>query len=140
MSPKSPDAYDAIVGHNIRITRQAKGMSQTELGQELGVSFQQVQKYETGTNRVGVGRLIRIAEALDVPVTALLAGVPGVPSSDGATVPHDAPAALALIADREPFRLVQSFSGIPDRGLRRAVVRLVQEIAQINGVDQGEVP
>jgi len=145
MSPKSPDAYDAVVGRNIRITRLATGLPQSGLAGRLGVTFQQVQKYESGTNRVGVGRLVRIAQALDVPVMALLAGIPGVPGAngaraDGADVPQDAAAALALIAGREPFRLAQSFSGIAAKGLRRAVVRLVEQIARINGAEQGENP
>ena len=75
MSPKSPDAYDAVVGRNIRFTRLAKGLPQSGLARGLGVTFQQLQKYESGTNRVGVGRLVRIAQALDVSVTALLAGI-----------------------------------------------------------------
>jgi len=145
MSPKSPDAYDAVVGHNIRITRLAQGLSQSEVARRLGVTFQQVQKYESGTNRVGVGRLVRIAQALDVPVMALLAGIPGVPGAngaraDGADVPQDAAAALALIAGREPFRLAQSFSGIAATGLRRAVVRLVEDIARINRAEPRENP
>ncbi|MFL4968348.1 MAG: helix-turn-helix domain-containing protein [Xanthobacteraceae bacterium] len=74
MSPKRPDAIDVLVGHNIRIQRHAKGVSQTELAQRVGVTFQQVQKYEGGVNRVGAGRLTRIAAVLGVPVTALLDG------------------------------------------------------------------
>src|SRR5215831_16488651 len=145
MSPKSPDAYDAVVGRNIRFTRLAKGLPQSGLARGLGVTFQQVQKYESGTNRVGVGRLVRIAQALDVPVMALLAGLPGVPGAtgaraDGADVPQDAAAALALIAGREPFRLAQSFSGIAATGLRRAVVRLVEDIARINRAEPRENP
>ena len=145
MSPKSPDAYDAVVGRNIRFTRLAQGLSQSEVARGLGVTFQQLQKYESGTNRVGAGRLVRIAEALDVPVTALLAGLPGVPGAngaraDGADVPQESAAALALIADREPFRLAQSFSGIAATGLRRAVVRLVEDIARINRAEPRENP
>src|SRR5262245_25513025 len=145
MSPKSPDAYDAVVGHNIRITRLAQGLSQSGLARRLDVTFQQLQKYESGTNRVGAGRLVRIAQALDVPVMALLAGIPGVPGAngaraDGADVPQDAAAALALIAGREPFRLAQSFSGIAATGLRRAVVRLVEDIARINRAEPRENP
>ncbi|MFL5093175.1 MAG: helix-turn-helix domain-containing protein [Xanthobacteraceae bacterium] len=56
MSPKRPDAIDVLVGHNIRIQRHAKGVSQTELAQRVGVTFRPVQKYEGGVNRVGAGR------------------------------------------------------------------------------------
>ena len=66
---KSTTSHDVEVGQRIRARRMAKGMSQTELGNLLGVTFQQVQKYEKGVNRVGAGRLVRVAEALDVPVS-----------------------------------------------------------------------
>src|SRR5437868_15248033 len=66
---KGTTSDDVEVGQRIRARRMAKGMSQTELGDLLGVTFQQVQKYEKGVNRVGAGRLVRVAEALDVPVS-----------------------------------------------------------------------
>ena len=66
---KSTNSHDIEVGQRIRARRMAKGMSQTELGNLLGVTFQQVQKYEKGVNRVGAGRLVRVGEALDVPVS-----------------------------------------------------------------------
>src|SRR5256885_13574519 len=66
---KSTTPHDVEIGQRIRARRMAKGMSQTELGNLLGVTFQQVQKYEKGVNRVGAGRLVRISEALDVPVS-----------------------------------------------------------------------
>ena len=62
------DARDGEVGRRVRTQRLAKGLSQTELGERIGVTFQQVQKYEKGTNRIGAGRLSRIAQALEVPV------------------------------------------------------------------------
>src|SRR5262245_45385458 len=74
MTSKDPDSIDRIVGRNIRICRLQKGLTQTELADALGLTFQQVQKYEKGTNRVGSGRLLRIATFLDVPVTALFKG------------------------------------------------------------------
>src|SRR5215471_13205700 len=74
MTSKEPDSIDRIVGRNIRIFRLQKGLTQSELADELGLTFQQVQKYEMGTNRVGSGRLLRIAIFLGVPVTALFKG------------------------------------------------------------------
>ena len=64
MSVKRPDPVDIEVGHRIRIERLARGLSQTALANQLGVTFQQVQKYENGVNRVGAGRLTKIAEVL----------------------------------------------------------------------------
>jgi|RhiMetdeSRZDD1v2_1073273.scaffolds.fasta_scaffold3200935_1 transcriptional regulator with XRE-family HTH domain len=67
--PKAIDSIDKLVGQNIRIFRMAKGVTQVRLGEELGVTFQQIQKYENGTNRVGSGRLAKIAKVLNVPLT-----------------------------------------------------------------------
>ena len=69
MARRGPDAVDKLVGRNIRILRLAKGLSQTELADALGVTFQQVQKYEKGTNRVGSGRLLKISAILGVKIT-----------------------------------------------------------------------
>src|SRR5262249_46502793 len=74
MPRKSPNAIDKLVGRNIRLRRLAKGFSQTELGRNLGVTFQQIQKYEGGTNRVGSGRLFQIANFLEVDIKTLFAG------------------------------------------------------------------
>jgi transcriptional regulator with XRE-family HTH domain len=68
------DHRDAEVGRRVRAQRLARGLSQTELGTKIGVSFQQLQKYENGGNRIGAGRLERIAEALKVPVSFLSRG------------------------------------------------------------------
>src|SRR5262245_52154816 len=70
MTPKKPDPVDVEVGQRIRIQRLQSGLSQTSLAEQLGVTFQQVQKYEKGVNRVGAGRLTKIAKVLDVPVSS----------------------------------------------------------------------
>jgi transcriptional regulator with XRE-family HTH domain len=121
--PRGPGPIDSLVGRNIRVQRMAKGLSQTALGDAVGVTFQQMQKYERGINRVGMGRLVRIAEVLELPVMALLDGAPSVRQSD-------APSPLALIADRQPFRLVEAFSRVEGRRLRNSLVRLVESLAQ----------
>ena len=74
MSVKRPDPVDVEVGHRIRIERLARGLSQTALANQLGVTFQQVQKYEKGVNRVGAGRLTKIAEVLGLPVGMFFTG------------------------------------------------------------------
>ena len=73
MSNKSATKIDKLVGRNIRVHRLAKDMTQEALGEKLGVTFQQVQKYEKGTNRVGSGRLYEIAEILEVPLKSFFA-------------------------------------------------------------------
>jgi transcriptional regulator with XRE-family HTH domain len=86
---KSTTSHDVEVGQRIRARRMAKGMSQTELGTMLGVTFQQVQKYEKGVNRVGAGRLVRVGEALDVPVSFFF-GATDTGSEDARVLAHSA--------------------------------------------------
>jgi transcriptional regulator with XRE-family HTH domain len=123
MSPKQPDSIDKLVGRNIRIQRLAKGLSQTELANKLGVTFQQVQKYEKGVNRIGCGRLFQIAKILNVHVMDFF---------DGSDVGKPAAArnVRELISEPQAFHLVEAFSEIGDRKLRRSVVELVKKIAQ----------
>jgi transcriptional regulator with XRE-family HTH domain len=122
MSVRRAEAGDAVVGTNIRVHRLARRMSQSALAGALGLSFQQLQKYESGANRVGAARLVRIAAALHVPVTALLEGV--------AQGKGDAPSPVALIAHRHPLRLIQAFAGIKDKRLRLALIALTEGIAR----------
>ena len=123
MSPKQPDSIDKLVGRNIRIQRLATGLSQTELAQQLGVTFQQVQKYEKGVNRIGCGRLFQIARILGLHVMDFFDG------SD-AGKPAVARNVRDLISEPQAFRLVEAFSVIEDRALRRSVVELVKKIAK----------
>src|SRR5262245_52483579 len=102
MSVRSPDAIDRLVGHNIHIQRMAKGISQSDLAGRLGVTFQQVQKYERGANRIGAGRLVRIAGVLDVSLLTLFEGIDGLNGPDGASP-------QALLADPQHLSLVQAF-------------------------------
>lgn len=75
MVKNKPHTADIIVGRNIRVYRLRKNLSQTELADKLGITFQQVQKYEKGTNRVGAGRLLDISLILEVPFVALFEGI-----------------------------------------------------------------
>ena len=126
MGGRRADGNDAIVGGNIRVHRLARKMSQTGLAEAIGLTFQQVQKYEKGANRVGSGRLVRIADVLGVPVLTLLAGVPGV----GRQTPVE-PSAVGLIAKAKPLRLVKAFAAIEDQALRNALVVLAEGIARL---------
>jgi transcriptional regulator with XRE-family HTH domain len=124
MTKRRADANDAVVGHNIRAQRLLRGMSQATLGDAVDVTFQQVQKYEKGRNRVGSGRLVRIAAVLGVPVTSLLRGVPDAGKADQAP-------AIALIANAQPLRLVRAFNTIGDKGVRRSLMSLTEAIARL---------
>lgn len=126
-SNKSASKTDKLVGRNIRVHRLVKGMTQEVLGEKLGVTFQQVQKYEKGTNRVGSGRLYQIASILDVPVTAFFEGGDP-PSTQRNASPFD------LLADPVSLRMVQAFAEIGDIKTRRAVLALVESM---NATDKG---
>ena len=128
MPGRRADGSDAIVGHNIRVHRLTRKMSQSGLAEVIGLTFQQVQKYEKGMNRVGSGRLVRIADALNVPVMTLLRGVPGAARKTADASP------VALIAKAQPLRLVQAFAAIQDQSMRRALLALTEGIA---GLAQG---
>jgi transcriptional regulator with XRE-family HTH domain len=121
---KRAGPIDAIVGRTIRALRLSKGISQGALGRRLGVSFQQVQKYENGTNRVGAGRLAQIAMALEVPMEALLQGVQAIKRRARA---DDDP--LSLLSTGQAMRLARAFSKIADGRIRIALVSLAEGIA-----------
>jgi transcriptional regulator with XRE-family HTH domain len=123
MGTKRAGPIDAVVGRTIRALRLSKDISQCALGRRLGVSFQQIQKYENGSNRVGAGRLVQIAMALDVPVEALLQGVP---TTKRKARQDDDP--LALLSTGQAMRLARAFSKIADGRIRIALVGLAEGI------------
>jgi transcriptional regulator with XRE-family HTH domain len=118
--PKRPSAVDVAVGRNVRIWRMARGLSQAQLANRLGVTFQQVQKYEIGGNRIGTGRLVKIAAILGVPISALFYGTDGAEPSQSL---------LVLISDSRSFRLAHAFAAIKNGAFRVSLVELVEKIA-----------
>jgi transcriptional regulator with XRE-family HTH domain len=127
MSAKSPDDIDVQVGQRIRILRLEAKVSQTELAEQLGVTFQQVQKYEKGVNRVGAGRLTKIANALGVPISRLL----GIDEESEVTRkgPSGGASPLTLLTIPGALRLLRSYGKIDDGKLRRSIVAHVENIA-----------
>ncbi|HMK80516.1 MAG TPA: helix-turn-helix transcriptional regulator [Xanthobacteraceae bacterium] len=131
MSVKRPDPVDVEVGHRIRIERLSRGLSQTALANQLGVTFQQVQKYEKGVNRVGAGRLTKIAEVLGVPVSTFFSGqevLEGERAREG-----DEASPLKLLTVSGAFRLLRAYADIEDSNLRRSIVDLVEQISSHRG-------
>src|ERR1700747_872955 len=126
---KAPDARDMDVGRRIRAQRLVRGLSQTDLGRSLGITFQQVQKYEKGANRVGAGRLTQIARGLNVPVNTFFEGRDNIEKVAAQGV--DSP--LSLITHPHAFRLLQAYSTLTDGELRRSIVELVERIAVKTG-------
>jgi transcriptional regulator with XRE-family HTH domain len=127
MSVKRPDPVDIEVGHRIRIERLARGLSQTALANQLGVTFQQVQKYEKGVNRVGAGRLTKIAQVLGIEVGAFFSGKDVLDAERSQVVGEASP--LKLLTVSGAFRLLRAYGEIQDGNLRRAIVDLVEQIS-----------
>jgi transcriptional regulator with XRE-family HTH domain len=127
---KAPNPIDKHVGSRVRMRRMMLNMSQEKLGDALGLTFQQVQKYEKGTNRIGASRLQQIAHILQVPVEFFFEGAPSPPvSGNGA---KDAPSASYVsdfLATSEGLSLTKAFTRIKEPKLRRRIVDLVEEIA-----------
>jgi transcriptional regulator with XRE-family HTH domain len=121
MSKKSPDHRDLEVGRRVRTFRLQKGLSQEKLGDQLGLTFQQVQKYENGTNRIGAGRLQRIAEILGVSVTEFFTS-----EKHGKTAPSEL---FGLLDTAASLRLLRAYSRIRDPQVQQAVTHLVEKIA-----------
>src|ERR1700693_3309351 len=117
MSKKSPHPRDADVGRRIRDRRLERGMSQSELGSKIGVTFQQIQKYEKGVNRVGAGRLYQIAEVLSIPVSFFFGGNEG----GRGTKEDSIDAGFRFLETARSIRIVSAYSRIEDHGIRRAL-------------------
>ena len=122
-TPRTASATDIAVGQRIRIARINKGMSQTQLGRAVGVSFQQLQKYEKGVNRVGAGRLRLISEKLDVPIGAFF-------SDASAESGGDLQMPLDLLVDHRTIRLLKAFNRLSDGQLKQAILNLVELSAE----------
>ena len=127
MTTKSPNPTDKHVGARVRMRRLMCDMSQTELGDALGIAFQQVQKYEKGTNRIGASRLQHIAHILQVPVPFFFEGSPAASGVDAATL---APSYVDdFLATSDGLSLIKYFTRIKKPKLRRSIVDLVEQIA-----------
>ena len=116
MGVKSPSLLDKDIGARIRLHRTLAGMSQEALGDILGLTFQQVQKYEKGINRIAAARLQNVADAFGIPVTTFFEN-PG--SSSGGGI---APDIQAFLSSREGYDLVQAFLKIENPAMRRALL------------------
>jgi transcriptional regulator with XRE-family HTH domain len=112
---------DENVGRLVRLRRMQLCMSQTQLGNEVGVTFQQVQKYEQGANRVSAGRLQKIASVLNVPVTYFFVPLSGVREANQPI--------LDFLDNASALRLIEAFSRIQDRKMQRRILQLVEQAA-----------
>ena len=116
--PRKPNALDVAVGRNVLIWRLHRGLSQSQLADRLGITFQQVQKYEAGSNRVPTGRLAKMATILRVTMDALFHGTAAADPSQ------------PLISDSRSLRLAQAFAAIKNNKARLSLVNMVEKIAE----------
>jgi transcriptional regulator with XRE-family HTH domain len=123
MNPKMATEADQIIGARITALRKAKGLSQTALGTAAGVTFQQIQKYETGVNRVGASRLQQIARCLEVPVSMLFGGTEDCFEKTENFELLGIPGAVALI---------KAFAEIDDAQLRLDILALAHSAARMS--------
>jgi transcriptional regulator with XRE-family HTH domain len=129
MDKKSPEPTDKHVGARVRMRRMMLGLSQTKLADAVGLTFQQIQKYEKGANRIGAGRLQEFSGILQVPVGFFFEGLPnlsGLPKGTAPTPDY----VSEFLSTSDGLALVKAFIQIKDGKLRRCVVNLVEEIAE----------
>src|ERR1700744_913687 len=130
MSTKAPNPVDRYVGRRVRMRRIMLGMSQEKLGEALGLTFQQVQKYEKGTNRVGASRIQQLSEILQVPVSFLFEGGRSGPASTDNFGEGASPSYISdFLATSESLALTRAFTRISDAKFPRSIVAMVEQIA-----------
>ena len=133
--PKSPNPIDIHVGSRVRLRRMMINMSQEKLGESLDLTFQQIQKYEKGANRIGASRLYTIAKILDVPVSFFFEDMPDsadpkVSANAGAlNEPDQTPFVMDFVSSAEGLQLNTAFSKIENVETRRKIVDLVKTLA-----------
>ena len=127
MPKKQANPIDIQVGNRVRIRRMLIGMSQERLGDLLGLTFQQVQKYEKGVNRIGAGRLFEVSRILNVPIDFFYEGVNTQP---GAGEPESAPPVMEFVSSGEGLQLSLAFMKIKDAKVRKRMLDLVKSLAE----------
>ncbi len=131
MAGKKPNPVDTHVGSRVRLRRMLLGMSQERLGESMGLTFQQVQKYEKGVNRIGASRLFQISKILDVPVQFFFEEAPNL--GDGGRCaewpsPNSETFILEFLNSREGLELNRAFVKIGDAKVRKSIVDLVRAL------------
>lgn len=128
LKTKKPNPIDKQVGARIRLGRTIRKISQETLGEGLGVSFQQIQKYETGKNRVGAGRLGDIAAILKQPVSWFFEDLPAAPESGADEI-------TALLQSPDGLKLIRSYSQLKSQNYREAVQAVITTLLKQESLD-----
>jgi len=135
INQRKPDSLDIAAGQRIKVERVARRMSQTALAEGIGVSFQQVQKYENGLNRVGASRLNRIAEVLGIPVAAFFEANPSATLKD-----EDSKTSMVdMLGEPGAVRVLRAFTQLPEGPVRRSVLNLLEKMAGCEQTDDVSV-
>lgn len=132
MAKKQPSSIDAHVGSRVRLRRMLIGMSQEKLGELLGLTFQQVQKYEKGANRIGASRLYDISSILSVPVQYFFEDLPATKSQQlnghGMSEPDREPFVMDFVSSTEGLQLIRSYTKVTDPRVRKRILELVKSL------------
>jgi transcriptional regulator with XRE-family HTH domain len=120
---KRPSRFDVVIGRNVRLWRMARQLSQAQLANQIGITFQQLQKYEVGHNRISTSRLVKLARILGLDISTLL---------DGTDITNrDKLAKLALFEDARSYRLASAYNAISNEHLRLRITEMVEQIAAV---------
>lgn len=142
MAPKSktPNPVDVHVGSRVRLRRTMEKMSQEKLGEALGVTFQQIQKYEKGTNRIGASRMQQIAETLNVPISFFFEDVPGAvvdKKRSGMAEGDSSTYVVDFLSSAEGIELNRAFVKISNPAIRKKIIDMVRTLARETGETDG---
>lgn len=131
---KGPNPVDVHVGSRVRLRRMLVGISQEKLGDSMGLTFQQIQKYEKGVNRIGASRLFMLSQVLDVPVQFFFEGMPAIKDEKFAGIVEDDTEAYLyeFLNTRDGLELNRAFMKLGDPDTRRAVIELVRALGRGN--------
>ena len=128
---KTPNPIDIHVGARVRLRRTMLGLSQEKLGESLGVTFQQVQKYEKGSNRIGASRLQKLSEILKTPISFFFEDAPGSQKNmvDGMSEADSPNYVVDFLSTSEGLQLNRAFANIKDPKVRKKIIDLVRSLA-----------
>ncbi len=129
MTRRDPNFIDVHVGNRMRMRRQIVGMSQEKLGELLGITFQQVQKYEKGTNRISASRLFYSAKTLGVPVQFFYDDLPGMDDRGGMGEASGEDSVLAALMNVDGVTLAKAFRDADSNGKRKLIASMARLIA-----------
>lgn len=130
MARRDPNFIDVHVGNRIRVRRQLIGMSQEKLGELLGITFQQVQKYEKGSNRISASRLFYAARTLGVPVQFFFDDLPGLDEQGGFGEPREEDSVLSGLMNPEGVAVAKAFRDADSSAKRKLIASIARVIAE----------